>query len=267
MWGLLRRYRRRVVATPEPARARLVNLVGAFNFRDLGGYATEDHRRVRWGSVFRSDALHALTTDDVAALESMGVATIVDLRAASEVDLDPLTALSHDVTYRHLPVLKVLGGGPTPTVHLERVDEDLSARYLWYLEEGGDAFVSALVLISQREALPLVFHCTAGKDRTGVLAALLLRGLGVSIDTVVADYEITAQRMPLIIERLRSHPVHGEAVAQMEARVYEAEGRSIRLFVEALEARYGGVIGWANDAGLPAGTFERIADLLLEPQD
>ena len=96
--------------------------------------------------------------------------------------------------------------------------DDLAERYLWYLEVGGDALAEALTLLGSDEHYPLVFHCAAGKDRTGVLAALVLDLCGVARDDIVADYVITAERMGFIMDRYRADPRFAERVASVYVR-------------------------------------------------
>lgn len=252
-------------SSASPSGDRFIPLAGAFNFRDLGGYPTADGRRTAWGKLFRSDSLHVLNESDVEVLRKLRVASVIDLRAPMELEIDghwPLTERS--VSYHHLPVLRILGGGP-PTVHLEQAGDELGDRYLWYLEEGAESLVSALHLLSELSSLPAVFHCTAGKDRTGVLAALILLALGVDGETVVADYELTAARMPLIIERLRHHPVHGPSISDTPPGRFQAQASSMRAFIERLEALHGGARNWALKAGVRPDTFEHLEALLLEP--
>ena len=119
------------------AAGRLLPLVGAFNFRDLGGYPTADGRRTRWGRVFRSDTLGELTEVDLTLLRDLGLATVVDLRTAAEVERDGRVGLGDDaLTYVHLSVLPEEGG---ESVAAPSGDDDMAERYLWYLDAGRGA--------------------------------------------------------------------------------------------------------------------------------
>lgn len=250
------------VAPPED---RLIQLVGAFNFRDLGGYTAADGRRTAWGKLFRSDSLHALGEGDLEVLDRLGVASVIDLRTQAELDFHGRPSLTErTVSYHHLPVIRVLSGA-TQTVHLEQTDETIGERYLWYLDEGSASLVTALHLLASPSSLPAVFHCTAGKDRTGVLAALILLALGVDVETVVADYVLTSARMPMIIERLRQHPMHAQSVNARPPAGFDAQAGSMRSFIAGLDARHGGARKWALTAGVRPGTFEQLEALLLEP--
>jgi protein-tyrosine phosphatase len=248
------------------ARERLVTLVGAFNFRDLGGYRGRDGRATRWGQLFRSDTLHELTQRDVEVLRSLGLATIVDLRTARELGhtgRGPLA--SEPIAYRHLSVIKDGGGGGETVGAPATPGEELGERYLWYLDEGRPALVEALRLLTEPAHLPLVFHCAAGKDRTGVLAALVLDIVGVDPHLIVADYLITAGRMDLIRGRYRADPDLAERMAKVPPWRFEVQARSMELFLAGLHDRFGGGRGWAVASGVPPDSLDRMEDLLLEP--
>jgi rhodanese-related sulfurtransferase len=242
---------------------RLVPLTGAFNFRDLGGYPAGAGRVTRWGRLFRSDALHLLTADDVERVRSLGVTTVIDLRTTSELEHTgpgPLAGLP--VAHHHLSVITEPGGestaAPAPP------GEELSARYLWYLEAGRPALVGAFELLADPASLPVVFHCAAGKDRTGVLAALVLDLLGVDEEVIVADYLITAERMPLIIERFRNDAVYAERMATQPASRYSIDAGSMHGFVRGLHDRFGGARGWALGAGVPEEALDTMVAELTE---
>ena len=174
--------------------ARLIPLDGAFNFRDLGGYPAAGGRATRWGMLFRSDTLHELSTSDVDTLRSLGLATVVDLRTSRELERTGRGPLGPEPD--RLPASV---GDPGRAGRRGRRGghggtggDDLSERYLWYLEVGAPASGRGTDLLGEPAHYPLVFHCAAGKDRTGVLAALVLDLLGVDPEVIVADYLITA---------------------------------------------------------------------------
>lgn len=245
---------------------RLIPLEGAFNFRDLGGYAGVDGRATRWGRLFRSDTLHELTPNDVDALRSKGLATIVDLRTSRELVRTGRGPLEPEpIYYRHLAVVRE-GEGDAVVAPAPRGD-DLADRYLWYLEVGRQALVDALTLLGDPASFPLVFHCAAGKDRTGVLAALVLDILGVEREVIVADYLITAERMELIMGRYRSDPEFAARLAKVPATRFSVEAGTMERFLGGLHDRFGGASAWATDAGVPPGSLERMEELLLASAD
>jgi protein tyrosine/serine phosphatase len=251
---------------PMQPRERLIDLAGAFNFRDLGGYPAAGGRVTRWGRLFRSDTLHELTPTDVDVLRSLGLATIVDLRTSRELDRTGRGPMaSEPVVYRHLSVIRE-GEGEAMAVPAEP-GEELSARYLWYLEHGREPLVEALALVADGDRLPLVFHCAAGKDRTGVLAALVLDVLGVDREIIVADYVVTAGRMELILARYREDARLAETMAKVPAYRFSVEADTMERFLAGLHDRFGGARGWAVSAGVDPDVLDRMGDLLLEPAD
>ena len=174
--------------------SRSLALAGASNFRDLGGYAGQDGRRVRWRRLFRSDHLAALTAQDVQTLAGLGLARAVDLRGQQE---------SAAQSYA-LPELRYLPLPIEPTV-VQRAKEMAQAgqaitapvarqlmreTYRAFVADNQAQFAALFDYLLQDDS-PLVFHCTAGKDRTGFAAALILQALGVSQDLILQDYLLT----------------------------------------------------------------------------
>jgi protein-tyrosine phosphatase len=243
---------------------RLLPLVGAYNFRDLGGYPTGDGRRTRWGRLYRSDTLHELTDGDLTVLRDLGLRAVLDLRTADEVEQNGRGLLATEpIDYQHLSVIDQDAGESTAAPAPPGVD--LAERYLWYLEIGRRALVRALEAMTIEERYPMVFHCTAGKDRTGVLAALVLDIVGVEPAVIAEDYLITATRLELIVARLRRDPVHGARLAEIPASRLAVELSTMQRFVELLYERHGGGRAWALAAGLGQGSLDRLPELLLEP--
>lgn len=242
--------------------ARLLPLEGAFNFRDLGGYPTMDGRSTRWGRIFRSDALHELTASDRTRLEKIGLATVVDLRVPEEAAKVGRWPAQHEALYYvNLPVIPPnLDDDPTVP---ERPDTR-GERYLWYLEVGGDAVASAVQLIADHERLPLVFHCAAGKDRTGIVAAITLAAVGVTREAIVADYVATTAAMERIIDRLRAHPVYRQGIESVRVRDHYPDAEVMDSFLDGLEGRHGGAEEWLRSSGASPDTVDRLRHLLLD---
>src|SRR4051794_25951988 len=145
------------MAADHPTPSRLLPLVGAFNFRDLGGYPVGDGRQTQWGRVFRSDTLDALSNADLDVLRSLGLRTVVDLRTSAEATRDGRGVLqSEPIHYVNLSVLPEEGGESTAAPAGDA--SSIGARYLWYLDAGRQALVSALELVADSDGHPLVFH-------------------------------------------------------------------------------------------------------------
>jgi protein tyrosine/serine phosphatase len=243
-----------------------VPFVGASNFRDLGGYPTTDGGFTHWGRLFRSDTLHELTEGDVALLREMGLKSIIDLRTATEAELSGRGLLGAEATdYFHLSVIDQdrgeSSGIPAP------IDESLANRYLWYLDIGRDALARAIGILGEASSYPLVFHCAAGKDRTGVLAALILDIVGVERQAIVGDYVLTASRMEAILERLLRNRAEGGMDYQFPASALTVEAATMEGFLDGVDQRYGGARQWALAAGVPYDAVEALSTLLVSTGD
>jgi protein-tyrosine phosphatase len=175
-----------VQATPPPADAepgRWLLIDGAQNTRDVGGYATQDGRRVRRGVVYRSGTLSHVTVEGCEAFRDLGVATVIDFRNR----LSPLPLFDGDVLCIHRAA-DVYGFAVS-----FRSEGPREQRYLQGLRENADSFRRAFELLAEPQRLPLLYHCAIGTDRTGVMTALLLRLLGVDRETVMADFRLSEQ--------------------------------------------------------------------------
>jgi protein-tyrosine phosphatase len=171
----------------SPERRSLLD--GASNFRDLGGYPTTDGRVVRTGLVYRSGALHALTEADQRRLRELGVQVAVDLRPAEEQAAEPTNAEFLHIL--HVPLLRgERTGGPDALASGEAYLRD---RYIEIAIDRAADIGTILRSFTQENGLPAIIHCAAGKDRTGVVSAVLLLALGVDDDTVLDDYELTSE--------------------------------------------------------------------------
>ncbi|HZE16637.1 MAG TPA: tyrosine-protein phosphatase [Mycobacterium sp.] len=227
-----------VVTDPSPTRR--LSLSGCFNFRDLGGYRTGDGRRIRWRRLFRADGLTRLDQDDCAILADLGLSTVIDLRTPLELEERGVFPTHHlEVEYHHLPLTDVL----PPDRDLERYGEPVfvTDRYRQMFSEGSEALARAVRVLSAPGALPAVFHCSAGKDRTGILAALVLGFLGVPEAVIVEDYILSAEAMVLLMERLKAeYPDSAEDVERFAPAVTTVAAESMAAFLEALADEHGG---------------------------
>ena len=252
------------------AAERLVPLEGTMNFRDLGGYVTDDGQRVRWGRLFRSDGLHGLTDADHEVLAAIGLRTVYDLRWTRERDAQPSRLPEEGVAVHHLAV------GPDPQgadimeqIFAGDIEEIPMARlvemYEELLEQGAEVFAALLTHLADPDALPAVFHCTAGKDRTGISAALLLRLLGVPEDVVLDDYVLsTTYRAQRRLEELR--PRFQEAGLDIErfADYLSAPRPVLEAALLRIAADHGGVEGYLRHGGMADSIPDRLRQLLLE---
>ncbi len=243
---------------------RIVSLEGCSNFRDLGGYRAADGRRVRHGLVFRSAHLGGLTDADRSTLAGLGVRTIVDLRGVNEAAETPhalgglearILAAAIEPRVGERIRVALADGRATPEV----IAGFMTEHYRDYPGRAVAAFRTLFAALSDGTHRPLVFHCTAGKDRTGFAAALLLSVLGVPWPTVIEDYLHTN----LVWTGHEGH--FTELDPSMRAALIEARADYLEAAFAALREDHGEVDAFlASALGLDDATRARLRDDLLE---
>jgi len=230
-----------------------------FNLRDLGGYAGASGRTVRWRTLFRGDGVHRL---DPAVFAELGVRTVLDLRTEGEIRERGRAEGDH--AWHHLPVLRTIWDPSTVSPELA-AERFLADRYLDMLEEGAESLASAVRLLAVPDALPAVFHCAAGKDRTGVLAALVLSLLGVDDDVIAADYGLSRLGMDRMVEYIRvTYPDRFDAMSDQPAAFLGAPEAAMHLFLDELRARHGSVEAYVEAGGVDAAVVDALRANLLE---
>jgi protein-tyrosine phosphatase len=248
-----------VAVTPE----RLIPFEGCFHFRDLGGYEGAGGRRVRWRTLFRADGLTRLTPTDLGRLSELGLRTVIDLRTADEVGRGRIDPEHPELAYHHLPMMDVL----PPADELPRWadPEFVAGQYRDMLRSGAAAITAALGLLGDAGSFPLTYHCMAGKDRTGVLSALVLELLGVADEEIVGDYALSGEAMQRMMAWLRvAEPERSKEYEAGAAAVVAAEPVSMARFLELFRAEHGSVEVYVASLGLD-GIGARLRSLLLEP--
>ena len=240
-----------------------MNLETIFNFRDVGGLRTGDGRTVKRGRVYRADGLHRASERDVAELAAVGLRTVLDLRTAGEV-AERGVFDHHGVEHRHLPLIAEIWDPAVLEIEAP-AHEFLAARYLEMLDEGAERIAEALRLLADADRLPLVFHCAAGKDRTGILAALLLSLLGVPDADVTADYARSGAAMERFNAWVETaHPEWFEQMANQPKAYAMAPAEAMQAVLDDVRLRWGSVEGYAADIGAGADVLEALRGTLLE---
>lgn len=263
--------------TPQERRfkaaERVIPLTSAPNLRDLGGYRTVDGRAVRWGLVYRSAMLAYLSDDDQARLSLLGLKWVCDLRSDQEVsaapDRLPPALKAH---YQRLPI----DADRHQTYRLwtllfnhRSLGRLLLGIYRQILDEHAPVFRAVFERLATTDNLPALIHCTAGKDRAGLTAALLLLALGVPEATVLADYSQSnyyyaafRQFSAASVERLR--PL-GITVDDMQPLLV-ADPAVLSAALAYLRARYGLIEAYLRQhVGLSETVLNRVRENLLEP--
>jgi protein-tyrosine phosphatase len=258
----------------ETAPERHIPFEQVFNFRDLGGYRARDGRAVRWRTIFRSDSLHEMSDSDQHRFsEQLGVRTVLDLRNPGSVERNPanVRATVHNISFIDDAALRAYGE-----------QHGSVASTGWYLEvlqgaEQVDGIARAFAVLSEPSSYPLSFNCSLGKDRAGLMAALVLGALGVDHDQIGQDYSLSEQNMGPIrqrYERVRDALGTGPVGESDESRSSQTFSLADGTFasppewmtgvLEALAAGHGSVRGYIEAQGVPGADLDRFADLLLE---
>jgi protein-tyrosine phosphatase len=243
---------------------RRVPFEGSKNFRDLGGYRTRAGRAVRWGLVFRSDSLHGLSAADLALYEQLGLRAVYDLRGEAERQERP-----DPVPSRHLAIVGQPADAPSPVTQVRITTADgeqlLHDLYVAHIDHAAVQIGELFTGLVADDGLPAVFHCHAGKDRTGIVAALLLEVLGVEREAVLDDYELTARyrlrpSQEDSYQRLIDLGMSPEAAAGVLTTPRWAMARALA----DLDARYGGVEPYlTGPAGMRRDDLEALRKRLL----
>jgi protein-tyrosine phosphatase len=250
------------VTTEQREWTRLLEWEGCLNARDLGGYATGDGRETRWGAVVRSASLAALTEAGRAALADYGVRAIVDLRLPAELADDPNPFAEpgdHGIAYTNVSFIDPAAAPPDAV-------STLAEDYLQMLDRYRQGVAEAMTAVARAPDGAVLIHCAAGKDRTGLIAALLLGLAGVPDETIAADYAMTAE---LLRHREREwlEGLEPEERAEREAMLarYAPTAEVMSAVLEGLAERFGGVEAYLLATGLGRDDLDRLRDRLVAP--
>ena len=259
---------------------RHIPLAGQPNFRDLGGYASADGRRIKWGVVYRSGELSQLSDDDVSRLGQLGIRTVVDLRSPEEVtargegrlppgaQVLPTPITSSDMFAKLIPMFLKGDFSKVPLDLLDQINRAL-------VREFTGQYANLLRALSDPANRPLVFHCTQGKDRAGFGAAMVLSALGVPWETVLEDYLLSNHfrkqendKMLDMIRGFASSQGEGDgediAFSRVEGLLYVKEQSLMAAHAEIIE-RHGDVEAFlTNGLGCSAEGLMQLRNELLE---
>ncbi|MFE7228726.1 tyrosine-protein phosphatase [Nocardioides sp. NPDC057577] len=249
----------------EDRRSRWTELAAVDNVRDLGGLPVEGGGSTRFGVAFRASTPQQATTDDVALLvDGLGIRTLLDLRLPDEAAREGHGLLGEaGLSVVNLPVRK---GDSTvrDVVMPDTRKTDLGLLYEQLLAGSAASIVTAARNVADPARHGVVFHCAAGKDRTGVLAAVLLDAVGVTAEAIVEDYALTAEREHRVRERLIRIPAYSDLPPVAEG-VMGVKAAAIRRFVETLRATHGGAAEFLLRHGLAEDELAALRDALVTP--
>ncbi|MFT4052922.1 MAG: tyrosine-protein phosphatase [Novosphingobium sp.] len=250
---------------------RVIAMEGGHNFRDLGGYPTIDGRRVARGRVYRSGTMSELSDADHALMAQLGLQVVCDLRSTEERQRRPsrlpqvatfeIWARDHEMSAGDLTRVARL-----PDARPDHVRSVMIEAYRSLPYEQAPSYRELFLRIASG-ALPLVFHCAAGKDRTGIVAALLLDLLGVSRADVLEDYALTDRFFARGCALVSQDPI-GNRFAGIDPAIWEpmmrADPAYLATMFETLEQRHGSAQGFLRDElGLSPGDLESVRHRLI----
>jgi protein-tyrosine phosphatase len=245
-----------VAVEPYP---RNLTFSSAYNFRDVGGYAGLDGRTVRWRRLFRADSLHRLKGEDWETFAALGVRSVIDLRRSFEVEEHGRVPEAEGLRYFN-PVLVHIDWAEVPYPDGIRHERWLADRYLNFLDDGRAALSASLGVIADPAAAPVVVHCMAGKDRTGVVCALALSLLGVSDEDIATDYALTEVAMASLTEYLR---VHNPEAIEGNEHMFDSPRAAMALFLADVRTLHGSVEKYVREIGVSAEQVAAMREHLL----
>ena len=237
---------------------------GCFNFRDIGGYLNQDGKKVKRGLYFRAGGQDRMTNKDLAQLSDLNIATQIDLRKQEEV-LDQGRGPLEDMGAKYINISVIPEGGSDKLNKLVGDTGISGKRYLGYLEFGPTSWLRLFGILADEENLPVLLHCTAGKDRTGVSTAFLLSVLGVSRDIIEADYLLTnldTERQADFIESTVGYPegYNREKMISIAGVPKDA----MKDFLDGVESKWGSVIEYLEKIGVTREQMDQVRLNFLE---
>jgi protein-tyrosine phosphatase len=246
------------MASRPAAFSRQLPIEGVYNVRDLGNYPTRDGKRTRPGRFLRSDNIGKLSEAAQQQLVDWGLKTIVDLRFDSEVKLFTHCFASHDcVTYHNVSLINQVIFNTEEREHVYQF-------YILLLEEAKDEFRQVLEILAEPENQPALFHCHAGKDRTGLIAGLLLSLANVAPGIIADDYALTRQYIAPLVEIWREEAIgRGQDMKKFD-RDNAADPRTMLETLKHLDENYGGAENYLRASGVSQAKLDSLKAVLVE---
>ena len=235
-------------------------LGGLYNVRDIGGYPTADGGVVRRSMLFRASSLHRL--DDEQAWARFGAGTVIDLRYDRERLAFPLPAFITGEL--HSPFLPN-DWDADPAARDLPAAEFLASVFRDMVDFGGDTVRRVLARLATDDAYPAIFFCMAGKDRTGVLAAVLLALLGVSDADITADFELSGDEVVALVDYLRTREdFEDHPMMNQPEELLRAPRAAMEIFLADVGDEFGGIPGWVRELGVSDEQVEQLRTRLVE---
>lgn len=247
--------------------SRRLAVRGAHNIRDLGGYLTASGKPIPWRRFLRSDSLHRLGEGEAERLHAIGLRAVIDLRTAAEVERAPSPFAAYpDVHFVNLPMFDDLAPAALSQAKSDAA-HPLLAFYDDALETRGPAIRRILSEIAAVRDGAVLFNCTAGKDRTGLVAALLLGLAGVGRDEIVEDYALTADFISELVEEFLGVSRANGGDVESYARLLESPAFTMAKTLDRIASRYGTVEGYLRHVGTTQEEIDALRARLAPGED
>lgn len=253
----------------KPTRpTRVLNVEGAYNVRDLGGYRTADGGTTCWGAFLRADGLHNLTDSAKKGLVEYGVRTVIDLRRTLEtVETPNALAGMEDIEFFHLNMIGDTDppGYVPPPQDAWTTPGQTAEIYRVLLDQRQAVICDTLVTLANSKGHTAIYHCAAGTDRTGIISALLLGLAGVPDDTIIADYALSAHglRNKLLAEGIPDYLADQDFTLEQPPELL-APPYSMERTLQHLSDQYGGIEPYVRHIGLNDAHIDDIRNMLRE---
>ena len=237
---------------------------GCFNFRDIGGYRNKEGKTIKKGLYFRTGRQDRMTKKDLDQLSDLQISTQIDLRKPDEV-LDQGRGPLESMGANYINIAVIPEGGSDQLSKLVGDTGISGKRYLGYLEFGPTSWLRLFGILADQENLPVVLHCTAGKDRTGVSTAFLLSVLGVNRDVIEADYLLTnldTERQADFIESTVGYPDGYDRESMISAAGVPKD--AMKDFLDGVESKWGSSVEYLKKIGVTEEQMEMVRKNFLE---
>jgi protein tyrosine/serine phosphatase len=231
---------------------------GLVNLRDLGGLPTASGATTRPGRLLRSESPHTLSDAGLTELLDLGIGAVIDLRTISEREHRPSPLAEAGVHILHAPIFTDDDEYPD---HLATAEEV----YCWWFRERRTGLATAMASIADAPSAPILVHCHAGKDRTGVVVALVLRLAGVSVDAIANDYAISGVQLAEMLARDRVTAVERGMDPVRVERLFTVRREAMVETMKCVDVEHGGAASLMRSIGLAPQQIQRLTDLLLSP--
>jgi protein-tyrosine phosphatase len=231
---------------------------GLINLRDLGGLPTASGATTLPGRLLRSESPHSLSDSGLRELLDLGIGAVVDLRTTSEREQRPSPLTEAGIHTSHAPIFTDDEDYPD---HLATAAEV----YCWWLRERQKGVAVAMSAVADAPSAPILVHCHAGKDRTGVVVGLVLRLAGVSVDDIADDYAVSGVQLAEMLARDRVTALERGMDAARAERLFTVRREAMVQTMECVDLEHGGPVSLLRAIGLGDGRIERLTNLLLSP--